>query len=1006
MAPGGRLRHTKVMIVGRRWLRGAVGALLALGVLATTRLARAGDPRLEWFTIEAGRFRVHYHGGLEGTAQRVAHLATQIEDEVIKIVGARPIQSTEILLADSADSANGFSSVLPYSAVVLFVTSPDDMSGLGEYDDWLSTLISHEDTHIVHMGSISGLPALVNAIVGKQAVPNQLQPRWLIEGLAVYAETKLSGGGRLRSPAFDMMFRADVLDDNFATLDQISASPFRWPIGIYYLYGAKFVEFLANLYGPSVFAAAVQDTADDVMPFAVSRPFYRATGRTIEELYSAFRDSAQRRVSEQMEVVLARGLREGRPLTAHGRSVSSPRLIPARCRRAGAKGGGTANEDALVYFRDDGHERPGYYELLPDAGGTAALGVETLITRAAGENAAIGPDCSLWFESVAPSQRRYYFYDLFRQQPGTVSPSGVEDSRERVTVGRRATDPDVAKDGTHIVYVTNRGGTTTLRIASLDANGKLSCERALVPSATHEQVYTPRFSPDGTQVVYGVWTRGGYRDLRIVSLTTGQVYQPWKDRAIDQQPQFSPDGKWLYFSSDRSGISNVYVYDLERAKMWQVTNVRTGAFMPELSADGQTLYYVGYSSRGYDLYSMPIQQQAFLEPPTKTIERDDRVILNDRGTLPAHSYSPLSTLHPRALGFDYQNDNSGQRLVLSTTGSDIVGHHSLSATAYFKPEGQSPDVYLEYGYWRLPVGLFVNGYRRVAPSHYYNYGAYHSSVDMVRTGVTTGAILPLPREFEEQTVSLAYAAEDVDAVLPTGLAADPYATVPREPRRGIVSMLRLTYSFGNTEGSTYGVGAERGVGLLMSLEEAHRSLGSELEGTNAYGRLRGYLLMPWLRHHVLALSGTAAASTGSAGRGYWIGGHQESDLLRGLLERTGQDRAPLRGYPVDRFGGRRLLLGQAEYRFPLYVVDRGVSTLPVFMRRIGGALGFDAGGAFDGFDPHDFGKSIHYGFSGELWFDFTIAYRTGMHFILGYAAGMGVGAYEGGTSYLIWGSPL
>lgn len=969
---------------------------------------------LKWYTLEAGRFRIHYHGGLELSAQRVARLANQIEDQLVAMIGSRQNETTEILLTDYSDSANGFAASVPYSSIRLYVTAPDDMSALGEYDDWLSMLVAHEDTHIVHVSSVSGLPALLNAVLGKQAVPNQLQPRWLIEGLAVYAETKLSGGGRLRSPAFDMMLRADVIDDNFASLDQISNEPRRWPNGIYYLYGSKFVEFVADLYGPTVFAAMAQDTGDDVMPFAVSRPFYRTTGRTVEELYDAFRLSTKRRVDEQLARVVARGLREGQPLTSHGRTVSSPRYVPDACRRghitrpaAGETGSpAKAPGGALIYFRNDGHERNGYYEIAWNTDEPTKEPLELLVSRGSGENSTFGADCSLWFESAAPSRRRYDFTDLFRQLPGTTSPNGMDSSRQRMTVGRRAMDPDIARDGRHIVYVTNRAGTTTLRIAAIRADGSLTDERALVPSSTYEQVFTPRFSPDGNRVVYSVWTKGGFRDLRVVDVTSGQLEQPWKDRAVDQQPIFSPDGKWLFFSSDRSGIPNIYAYDWARSKLWQVTNVRSGAFMPELSPDGRRLFYVGYGSRGFDLYTMPVDERQFLEPSDEPILRDDRVMLEDRGHYPVHPYSPLPTIRPRALKLDYRNDASGQRLVLSTFGSDIVGHHGLSATAVFEPEGRDPDLYCSYGYGRLPLGLDATAYRVVDPNNSYNYGSFRDSIDEVRVGAVTNISIPFPREFDDQKVSIGYSVERVDSVLPTGLAADPYATIPTEPRRGVSSSLRLAYSYTSVESTHYAVGRERGLSLKLSVNEAHRGLGSELEGTLISGRLQGYLLMPWRKHHVLALSGIMRVNTGDAFGGASLGGYQNSDLLRGVIDQAGQSRETLRGYPSGRFRGNRLILGQAEYRFPLLFADRGITTLPLFLRTVGGAFGMDVGGAFNGFDPHAFDESIHVGYASELWFDMVLGYRLEMTLILGYAAGKGVGAYDGGTTYLIVGSGL
>ncbi|MGC4068270.1 MAG: hypothetical protein QM784_27195 [Polyangiaceae bacterium] len=377
-----------------------------------------------------------------------------------------------------------------------------------------------------------------------------------------------------------------------------------------------------------------------MVPFAVSRPFYRATGRTIEELYEGFRISTYRRVEEQLAPVLARGLREGRRLTHDGRHASSPRFYPAGC--AGADDSG---KRVLFYSRDDGHERAGIYRLeftrsesiatSPESIATSPESPEStapsrataptsesvestapshataptsespvtaprILTRASGETASMARDCRLYFNSVAPSRRRYDFLDLFRLDAGVEAPSGVEAGRERLTVGRRAFAPDVAPDGSSIVYVTNRAGTTTLRIARLLPDGSVTEERALVAGVRDEQVFTPRFSHDGKRVAYGTWTRGGYRDIRIVELTTGKVTELLHDRAVDQQPSFSPDDRRVYFSSDRSGISNIYAYDLETGVLRQITNVRIGAFMPEVSPDGKTLAYVGYGTRGFE----------------------------------------------------------------------------------------------------------------------------------------------------------------------------------------------------------------------------------------------------------------------------------------------------------------------------------------------------------------------------------------------------------------------
>jgi hypothetical protein len=963
-----------------------------------TSEAHAGDPQLRWYTIENERVRVHFHAGLEPLAQRTAAFASQFEVRLSRWLGKSPRERTEIVLVDSTDSANGYAGVLPYSAIHLYVTAPDDMSVLNDYDEWQPSLLSHEQTHIVHGDNVSGIPALISEVLGKQTAPNQQQPRWLLEGMAVYNESKQSSGGRLRSTLFEMMLRADVVDDTFATLDQITGSVVRWPGGtLYYLYGAKFVEFLTDLYGESLFGQVATDSGDDVIPFAVSRPFYRATGRTIEELYRGFRIATERRINAQLAQVASRGLIEGQRLTVHGRNIANPRFFPERC-----VSGEPSRAARLLYSRDDGHELGGFYERSLSATDEA----ETRLTRASGDTASFGPDCSVWFESIAPSERRYYFSDLFRQLPNTRSPSGTEESRRRLTSGRRATDPDVSPDGQSVVYVTNRAGTTTLRLARITSVGTLDSERILVPSATNEQVFTPRFSHDGKRVAYSSWTRGGYRDLRIVDVTNGEVTELFRDRYLDQQPSFSPDDRVLYFSSDRSGISNIYAYEFATKRLRQVTNVRTGAFMPEVSPDGKTLVYVGYGSKGYDLYTLVLDESRYLEPLEVPQDRGDRPVLLEEENLPVHPYSPLPTLRPRALELDYRSDNSGQRLIVSVRGSDVVGNHGVSADAVFEPEGNEPDVNIAYGYYRLPFTMGVSAYRTSDPNLRYDYGSASSKIVEVRAGATTSLSYGILSEFALQSVALSYQAETIRGDLPTGLRADPFATVSHDPRRGTNSALRLSYFFSNATSTAYGSGHERGLSLRLSVDESHRGLGSELEGTTVSGHTTGYIPLPWARHHVFAISNYFGASTGDAGAGFALGGYQDSNLLRNMIDSVGQSRMTLRGYPSGRFRGSRLLLGQFEYRAPLLIVDRGLSTLPVFIQSIHGAAGLDVGGAFDRFDEDAWRQQFHYGFATELWFDFVLGYRTSSRVLLGYAVGRGEGAITGGTSYVVVGSGL
>ncbi|MEI9952009.1 MAG: hypothetical protein WDO74_24240 [Pseudomonadota bacterium] len=961
-----------------RW----VALACAFWLVSWAARVQAGDPYLNWYTVKTPHFRVHYHAGLAEIAQRTANSAESVYQRLVPQLAWTPKQVTEIVITDDTDSANGSASTLPYNVLRLYATAPDDMSPLGDYDNWINELVTHEYTHILQIDNTSGLPAVGNAILGKTYAPNQAQPRWILEGLAVVMESEHTSGGRLRSSQFDMYLRADVLDQRVARLDQISNPARRWPGGnLWYLYGANFIAWIVDTYGPDTYAAVATDYGASVIPFGINRAIRRVTGRTYEQLYVGWRAYLERKYQAQRQAVLARGLRQGRRLTRRGFNARSPVFMPD-C----GKPGGAAR---LVYTRDDGNTTSGIYSLELDAEDPDASA--ELVARSGGQGLAVDRDCSLYFDNTAPSYRLYYFGDLFRQPANTRSPKGTERNRQRLTVGARASMPDVSPDGRWLSYVTNRAGTSTLRIAHINAQHELEDERALVASAEAEQAYTPRFSPDGTQVAYSAWTRGGYRDIRVVDAQSGSFYELSHDRAIDQQPVWSPDGKTLYFVSDRTGIANVFAYDLGSRKLMQVTNVLTGAYMPAISNDGRRMVYVGYGSYGFDLYELPLEPSRFLPAPEAPDDRSPAFEPAISHAWPVESYDPLPTLRPHAWTIAYGPGTFGDTLTIATQGSDAIGRHAFDTTLTI-PTSEDGEIgaSANYAYNRLPFSFRSGVFRSAAPRTDYRYGNQRPLTTEHLTGVSTGISWAAPGEFDGQGVSLSYTIANFSRDLPTGTRADPYSLVPYTPDRGYLGVLHLGYSYSNVQGTAYGIGAEKGFSIGLGLDEAAEALGSESTLTAIGGTATAYQLLPWGTHHVLAFALSGGTSTGSyVRRGlYSTGGFVDESLYDSYNSVIRQSPFVLRGYAPGQFIGTSFNLLNVEYRFPLLYADRGLSTLPIFLRTLSGVLFFDYGGAYTQIDPQKPFDQFHPSIGAELWFDAITAYFMQSNLRLGVAHGL------------------
>jgi hypothetical protein len=987
--------------LGRRAL-GARAAALGLSAFALAFFvsirASAGDPRLEWRTVETPHFRVHFHGGLETLAQKTAGTAEAVRERLATVLGRAPTEVTHILLRDVSDGANGDATAIPYDAIRLYVTAPEDLSSLGDYDDWATALVTHEQTHVFHLDNIGGPAAIVNAIIGKTYAPNQIQPRWITEGIAVAMESRFTSGGRLRSPLFDMYLRADVLDHHVAGLDEMSHSVRRWPGGdLWYLYGGRFFGWILETYGDDVFSAVAQDYGENLVPWGVNRSIRRATGRTYPELYRGFIQSLQERYAAQARAVTARGLRIGARLTTSGRIAYNPRFVPG-CAR-------TNDQEALLYSRDDGQDRPGLYRLpLLSRSRADEANVELVArTGASFGTASFDPACGFVFDSLAPSAWLYDWDDLHYQPRGTTSESGFAGSRRRLTTGLRARSPDVSPDGRQVTFVTNHAGTSTLRIADVDDQGALGHVRRLVPSATYEQAASPRFSPDGKRLAYSAWTAGGYRDVRVVDVATGRFFELMHDRASDMAPTWTPDGRFVLFSSDRSGIANVYAYELASGRLRQVTNVLSGAFMPEVSPDGKTLVYVGYGSGGFDLYSLPLDQGAWLEPADAAPPRPSPPTAPLRVDWPVTEYDPWSTLRPRALEFEYAPRTFGNTLTITARGTDITGNHGVAASLSYAKDVSEVTGSLSYTYNRLPVSLDIQAFRALAVRGPISIDGQTYPVRDEILGATTGISYPILGEFDSQTVSLSYTVSANRPSYAIGRALEPYADSRARPGEVFLGSVRVGWSYSNAFRPLYGISAERGVFLSLSSDFAGTPTASDATLVAVDARAIGYLRAPWLQHHVFALALSGGAAAGSfPGRGYYYsGGFAETNTFDDVTTGLRQSAFVLRGFPAGAFVGRQFNLANLEYRFPILWLDRGVSTLPAFFHGTWGTFFADYGGAYDEIDPKDLLAPYHLGIGGELNFEFTLGYFLETGFRLGIAKGFGDAAISGTQTYAV-----
>jgi hypothetical protein len=149
----------------------------------------------------------------------------------------------------------------------------------------------------------------------------------------------------------------------------------------------------------------------------------------------------------------------------------------------------------------------------------------------------------------------------------------------------------------------------------------LDLETREITNFTNDDVYdgAPTFSPDGKSLVLVSVVGDGYGKLFRIDLDKpGQRYQLTGGDSNENDPVYSPDGKRVYFTSDRDGRDNIYSLDPATGEVKQHTNVVTGASMPTVLRDaeeGERLVFTGYWKGTFNLYVTNVDEP--VKEPTK-----------------------------------------------------------------------------------------------------------------------------------------------------------------------------------------------------------------------------------------------------------------------------------------------------------------------------------------------------------------------------------------------------
>ncbi len=151
-----------------------------------------------------------------------------------------------------------------------------------------------------------------------------------------------------------------------------------------------------------------------------------------------------------------------------------------------------------------------------------------------------------------------------------------------------AADPTWSPDGHSLAYVNMADGAIWISGISGE-NARL----AVPPGPFWNWDTQPRFSPNGREIAFAARSRvgGAYGELAVADLASGKARLLTHDNALALSPAWSPDGKFIYFASSRSGTINIWKIAATGGKPVQITAGEGDDADLDVSKDGKEIVF-------------------------------------------------------------------------------------------------------------------------------------------------------------------------------------------------------------------------------------------------------------------------------------------------------------------------------------------------------------------------------------------------------------------------------
>jgi hypothetical protein len=588
----------------------------------------------------------------------------------------KPWEPTTMLLKDFSDYANAGARASPNNAILIDVAPLSISMETFTPGERFFTITNHELAHVAQMdvwnrkdafwrhflhGKVSPIQEHPESILYNfLATPRVNTPRWYLEGGAVFFETWMSGGlGRAQGGYDEMAWRAKVRDDDkfYSPLGLESEGiAVDFQVGVNdYLYGTRFMSYLALKYGPDKFVEW-QSRREGSKAFYAAQ-FKHVFGRRLDDVWNEWIAFEHEYQKANLAKLAQYPLTKTTPLAPHGLGSISRGFVDPK------------TNSLIAAFRYPG--TIGFIGRMDLATGklTKLQEIKGMMLYKV-TSVAFDPDA----RTAYYTEDNYAFRDLMAVN--------VDTGKKRMLL----------KDARIGDMVVNPADKSIWGIRH--DNGLATIVRIPPPYAGFNQVHSFKYgqvpfdldiSPDGGLLSASFGEINGTQTMRVWKLDElSPVAEPVEVAKLALPPStpegfvFAPDGKTMYGTAYYTGVSNVFRFDIASGKFDAVSNASTGFFRPLPQADGSLIAYE-YAGKGLQ----PVRFQPEVHDDLGTVEFLGTRLVNERPELKEWGVGSPAKIDLDAMIVARGKYNSARRMKLAGMYPIVEGYKGAVSPGYF-----------------------------------------------------------------------------------------------------------------------------------------------------------------------------------------------------------------------------------------------------------------------------------------------------------------------------------